>query len=224
MHLTDCFIEFFAFVTHFRQRVATSQPPLQQVKETALALLTKSGELACQGHFPAWDLEQARFAVCAWADEVVANSAWHHKHLWQRERLQQIHFNTTDAGEEFFERLQALQPQQREVREVYYLCLVLGFTGRFCSAADHRHLQLLKEENLKLVTDSRQGAFPEGAPLFPAAYASASDRAAPPHGFSLSLPTLTALLAPVMIFLALFITYRITLGTMADTFLKKVAN
>ncbi|HJV65165.1 MAG TPA: DotU family type IV/VI secretion system protein [Geomonas sp.] len=224
MHLTDCFIELFAFITQFRQRVATSQPPLEQVKETALSLMAKSGELASQGEFAACDVEAARFAVCAWADEALANSEWHHRHLWLKERLQQTHFNTTDAGEEFFQRLAALKPPQREVREVYYLCLVLGFTGRFCKSADQWHLQKLKESNLKLLIDGSLPGFLDQSPLFPAAYPPGSNRAVTPKRFSFSLPTLSALLAPLLVFLTMFVVYRITLGTVADTFLKTVTN
>jgi type VI secretion system protein ImpK len=224
MHLTDCFIEFFAFVTDFRQRAGSSQPPFAQVQETALDLLTKSGRLASQGEFPAADLEQARFAVCAWADEVMAGSQWQHKQLWLKERLQQTHFATTDAGEEFFERLAALKPEQRGVREVYYLCLVLGFTGRFCNAADRFHLQQLKESTLRSVTDGSPSPQNGEFILFPAAYPSARTGAAPAKRFPLSVTAVAALLAPLLILLALFITYRLTLSTVADNFLKTVVN
>jgi type VI secretion system protein ImpK len=224
MHLTDCFIDFFAFITDFRQKVATSQPPLELVRDTALALLAKSGQLASQGEFEACDLEQARFAVCAWADEVIAASAWHHKQLWLKERLQLTQFNTTDAGEEFFARLAALNPQQRELREVYYLCLVLGFTGRFCKAADQYHLQQLKESNLKLLTEGLNLSPNDTHPLFPAAYPSGENRPAPTRRFPLSAAAVAALLIPLIAFLALFVTYRLTLGTVADNFLKTVTN
>ncbi|HJV35408.1 DotU family type IV/VI secretion system protein, partial [Geomonas sp.] len=151
-------------------------------------------------------------------------SEWQHKQLWVKERLQQTHFATADAGEEFFERLAALKPEQREVREIYYLCLVLGFTGRFCHSADRSHLQQLKESTLRALTGGAELPLGAESPLFPAAYPPAHSETAPAKRFPLSMTAVAALLAPLLILLTLFITYRLTLGTVADKFLKTVVN
>ncbi|NEX17115.1 MAG: hypothetical protein C1943_10900 [Halochromatium sp.] len=51
------------------------------------------------------DSDSSLFAACAFADEAVLASNWHGRGEWMRHPLQQIHFNTINAGEEFYQRL-----------------------------------------------------------------------------------------------------------------------
>lgn len=52
--------------------------------------------------------ENALFGACAFADEVLLASTWPGRNEWLRHPLQQVHFNTTNAGEEFYQRLSRL--------------------------------------------------------------------------------------------------------------------
>src|SRR4030066_1845521 len=98
MHLTDCFIELVAYVAYFLKTAAKKQPPFEQVKADILRLLTKSEECVRKGLFSQEDYDQARFMICAWIDEAILGSSWDHKNLWQREQLQRLYYNTTEAG------------------------------------------------------------------------------------------------------------------------------
>lgn len=80
----------------------------------------------------------AAFALVAFADETIAESAWIDRTQWPF--LQYDYFNTRRAGEQFFEQLQQIQgkkydytiwkdPAKADLLEVYYLCLLLGFRG-----------------------------------------------------------------------------------------------
>jgi type VI secretion system protein ImpK len=84
------------------------------------------------------DVELAAFALVAFADETIAESAWIDRAQWPS--LQYDYFTTRRAGEQFFEQLQQIQGNKydytiwkdaarSEVLEVYYLCLLLGFRG-----------------------------------------------------------------------------------------------
>jgi len=67
-------------------------------------------------------------------DETVQGSEWENKEPWVSHPLQLERFGRYDAGEEFFVRLEALRSRRDEkaaVLEVYYLCLALGFRGRY---------------------------------------------------------------------------------------------
>ena len=79
-------------------------------------------------------LMDARFAVVAFIDEMILNSGWAHKQEWTSRLLQFHYFETNVAGEEFFDRLnslrRALQPDPN-LLEVYHVCLVLGFEGKY---------------------------------------------------------------------------------------------
>ena len=130
MHLTDCFMELVAYATHFLRTAAVRQPSYPEVRREIDLLLAAGESWVKREGFSRDDFDLARFAVCAWIDEAVLSSAWNEKSLWLREQLQRLHYNTTEAGEEFYTRLSALGLHQREVREVYYLCLALGLQAR----------------------------------------------------------------------------------------------
>ncbi|MBW1834922.1 MAG: DotU family type IV/VI secretion system protein, partial [Deltaproteobacteria bacterium] len=157
MRLTDCFIELVAYAAYFLKTVAKRQPPFDQVKADIQRLISKSQESLNNGSFSQEDYDLARFAIFAWIDEAILNSSWKEKHLWQGEQLQRFYYQTADAGEIFFERLNTLGPHQRDVREVYYLCLAIGFMGRYCHEGDEYLLEQLKTSNLKLLTGSSVG-------------------------------------------------------------------
>jgi type VI secretion system protein ImpK len=89
-------------------------------------LIAQSEACLETGNFTQEDFNLARFAVFAWVDEAILSSAWEGRKQWQREQLQRHYFQTADAGELFFERLNTIGPHQRDVREVYYLVPGIG--------------------------------------------------------------------------------------------------
>lgn len=222
MHLTDCFIQLLAYVAYFLKTVARRQPPYEQVKADILRLLGQSESYVKKGVFGQEDYNLARFAVCAWVDEAILNSSWAQKSQWQKEQLQRLFYRTTEAGEEFFEKVNSLGLQQREVREVYYLCLALGFTGRFINPGDETLLDQLKSSNLKILLGSSVGIPSlENTQLFPEAYPlqkEAQGYAKPKWQFPIL--TIVALVGPVVFFGLLYFVYRFTLSGMAENILK----
>lgn len=224
MHLTDCFMELMAYVVYFQRTVQKRQPLFEQVKADVTRLLSQSEALSRRGGVSADEFDTARFAVCAWVDETILASQWSHKNLWQREQLQRTLYNTTEAGEEFFDRMNALGFHQREAREVYYLCLSLGFMGRHCRAGDEFLLSQLKSSNLQVLLGSSAGVpslertdlFPEG---YPAEVAAAGPAKA---GRGFSLFSVLCIAAPVVLFGVLFLIYRFSLSGLGDNLLRTV--
>ena len=222
MHLSDCFMPLIAYTSYFLKTADRKQPSYEQVKADVQRLLGQSEGWVRKGHFSHEDFDSARFAVCAWVDEAILSSAWTQKSQWQKEPLQRVYYQTSDAGEEFFEKLNGLDLQQREVREVYYLCLALGFAGRFCKPGDETLLNQLKASNLKILM-GRSVGLPslENTDLFPEALPPESGaRAIPKRGWQFPLLTVTALAGPVIFFGLLYFVYRFTLNGMADNLLK----
>jgi len=202
MHLTDCFIDLMAYVAYFMKSAALKHPPYEQVKADISRLLSQSENCLKKGLFPQEDYDLARFAICAWVDEAILNSPWNHKNLWQREQLQRTYYHTTEAGEDFFERLNALGFHQREVREVYYLCLALGFMGRYCHPGDEVLLSQLKTSNLRMLMGSSVGLPSlDRIELFPEAYSHEAAAIGPKNRrFHFSLFTLLWLAGPILLF------------------------
>ncbi|MCL5966156.1 MAG: DotU family type IV/VI secretion system protein [Deltaproteobacteria bacterium] len=224
MHLTDCFMELVAYVAYFQRTAAARQPPFEQVKADVQRLLSRSESTARKGGFAPEDFDLARFAVCAWVDEAILASGWTHRSLWQREQLQRLFYNTTDAGEEFFEKLNALGFHQKDAREVYYLCLSLGFLGRYCNPGDEFLLDQLRTSNLKLLLGSSVGVPSlDRGELFPDAYPAVSAEAGPgPAKARFSTLALVGLAAPVVLFGILYVIYRFSLSGIGENFLKTV--
>jgi type VI secretion system protein ImpK len=82
------------------------------------------------------DVRLATFATVAFLDESVLNSQNPHFADWLRQPLQEELFGTHIAGEVFFHNLEQLlgrtdSQDLADLLEVHYLCLLLGFGGRY---------------------------------------------------------------------------------------------
>ncbi|MCF6775348.1 DotU family type IV/VI secretion system protein [Thiotrichales bacterium 19X7-9] len=82
------------------------------------------------------EYQESLFAICAWFDEIVLCSNWKEKLKWKKAMLQQKYFNTTRAGEIFFEKLDTIPPGEIDLIEIYFYCLKLGFKGKYHRAQD----------------------------------------------------------------------------------------
>lgn len=224
MRLSDCFMDVIAYVVYFLKAVDKKQPSYEQVKADILRLLSESEACLKQGDFSQDDYDLARFAVCAWVDEAILNSGWREKDHWQREQLQRLYYHIADAGEAFFSRLNSLGPHQRDVREVYYLCLTLGFMGRYCTDGDRYLLDQVKTSNLKLLIGSSVGLPSlERTELFPEAYPSElNEVTGPKEKFTLTPFILICLGGPVILFIVLYISYAFILNGIGENFLSMV--
>lgn len=79
-------------------------------------------------------IQNAKFALAAFVDETVLTGGFPVRNEWERYPLQLEYFKEQFAGVKFFERLEALLKnveQEADVVEVYYLCLLLGFKGKY---------------------------------------------------------------------------------------------
>ncbi|MEW5801058.1 MAG: DotU family type IV/VI secretion system protein [bacterium] len=213
MRLIDSFIEVIVYTAYMLRQGDKNQPSIDQVKADIQRFLSRSEECVKKHSLSMEDYDMARFAICAWIDEAILNSSWEGKGLWQKEQLQRIYYRTADAGEEFFERLNTIGLHQKEVREVYYLCLALGFTGRYCHEGDQYLLEQLKTSNLKLLTGSSVGLPTlDRMELFPAGYPAETAGTSPQQRKSrFALVTLIGLAGPAFLFGLLWIIYHFVL-------------
>lgn len=218
MRLIDCFIQLIGYVELLLENLHKEQPSYEQVREETVRLLAASEAAAKKGQVPLDEYDQARFAVCAWIDEKLLASSWAHKGVWQREQLQRLYYNTTDAGVEVFDRLNALGLHQSDLREVYYLCLALGFKGRFINQGDDFLLDQLRGSNLKVIAGSTPGmAPPDRTELFPEGLPLRGAEIQPKHSkFRYSLGLVIAVAAPLLLFGVLYLIFRFTLGGVAE--------
>ena len=76
----------------------------------------------------------AKFALASFVDETVLTGDFHLKEEWEKYPLQLEYFGEQLAGDKFFGKLQAMIAQigqTADAVEIYYVCMLLGFKGRY---------------------------------------------------------------------------------------------
>ena len=115
-----------------RQAVSDAQSFRVHMREAL-----KSADAEARKHgYTGDDIQSATFAVVAFLDESILNSRNPLFADWPRKPLQEELFGTHMAGEVFFQNLEKLLGRTdshdlADLLEVYYLCLLLGFGGRY---------------------------------------------------------------------------------------------
>jgi type VI secretion system protein ImpK len=124
------------------------------------------------------DVRVAIFAIVAFLDESILNSGNPLFADWPRKPLQEELFGVHVAGEIFFRNIDRLlaRPDSghlEELLEIYQLCLLLGFRGRYTSAGggDLRTLAASIAEKRRRIRPRRTTISPHWAPAEEAAAA-----------------------------------------------------
>jgi len=147
LSLLDCLTEPLSYTLYLVMHPEMQQPAprvagvFQQLFERSQQMATANGlaqELWRDGLFP----------VVAWIDEQLLQHNWTGRDSWIGYRLQKRHFQTNLAGRDFFTRLDLLNEDQTALREVYDICLALGFRGQHFQLDDQQKLAQIKEANL----------------------------------------------------------------------------
>src|SRR5215469_4250085 len=125
-----------------RQRVQDPENFRTRMKQA----LREIASTAARKGYSAEDVQEANFAVVAFLDEAVL-TADPCATEWAQKSLGEDLFGQRSAGEVFFKRLETLRANRdsqslAEVLEVYYLCLLLGYEGKFAGGSK-AELQLL---------------------------------------------------------------------------------
>lgn len=79
-------------------------------------------------------IAEARYAICSLIDEIVLNSPWGANSIWSTKSLLSVFYKQTWGGEQFFriidERIK-IPVNNQHLLELMYLCLQLGFKGKY---------------------------------------------------------------------------------------------
>jgi type VI secretion system protein ImpK len=80
------------------------------------------------------DIHAAKYAFCAAVDEIILRSQYEIRLAWETRPLQLRLFGDQLAGEHFFHKLEDLRARgsaHLQALEVFHMCLLLGFQGRY---------------------------------------------------------------------------------------------
>jgi type VI secretion system protein ImpK len=138
-----------------------------QVKAT----INAAESAATRKGFSPEDVRLASFAVVAFLDESILNSNNPIFADWPRMPLQEELFGGHNAGEIFFQCIDRLMarrdsPQVADVLEIYALCLLLGFRGKYSLSGQEgaRAVATTLNEKLDRIRGRPQPLSPNWAP------------------------------------------------------------
>lgn len=146
-------------------RTASDCGELETFRERALAFIREADLAAERAGVAKDDVAAGRFAVAAYLDEMVLSSSWRAREEWSSQPLQYELFSIHEAGVEFFRRLEAIRKgvaSNRDLLELYYLCLALGFEGQYTLAGREKRQALMREIAREL--GHARGGLPELSP------------------------------------------------------------
>jgi type VI secretion system protein ImpK len=109
---------------------------LETFRRRIKGALQQAESEAAQAGYDGDTIREASFAVVALLDETILSPKGPSADEWQRWPLNIELFGQAIAGDVFFDRLLDIErrpdsPQRIDVLEVYLICLLLGFEGRY---------------------------------------------------------------------------------------------
>jgi type VI secretion system protein ImpK len=208
--LLDLYTELIATVLYLGRNSATS-PNIDQLSPILEQLLDRSQSQAAKNGVTKDRWLAGLYPVVAWIDEQLLNMDWPGRSSWAGQSLQRRLFQTTLAGRDFFVRLEQLSPEDHSLREVYDLCLALGFRGQFFQPEDTDRLREIMDSNLNTMHVALPLRLP--APLFPNKNEHAVFNGV--QGYRPDKPLVQALLwlLPVLLLLGLYLLLRGSLSS-----------
>ena len=146
-----------------RQRLQDPEDFRSRMKQA----LADVASTAARRGYAADDVQEGTFAVVAFLDEAIMTAPDSGANGWVGKSLSEELFDHRSAGELFFKRLEALRANRdsqnlAEILEVYYLCLLLGYEGKFAGGSKGELLQIMA--NLRDRLERIIGRDPEFSP------------------------------------------------------------
>jgi type VI secretion system protein ImpK len=203
-----------------RLRNTRNQPDPGDLRERAVRAMRGFEQQVRDGGLPPELLRPAHYALCASLDDVVLNTPWGSTGVWDARSLVSTFHQQTIGGDRFFDLLAQMRQNPGRflpVIELMYLCLSLGFQGRYrLSPRGPAELDRLREETYALIVRQRQPAEPDLSPHW-------KGIAAPYRPSRAVLPLWVAGSAALAVLAGLFIWFSASLNAASDDLFAKMA-
>src|SRR5579863_8546171 len=151
-----------------RLRNTYSQPDPGELRERGIQQVRAFEQAARDAGVPMDQLRPAHYALCASLDDVVLNTPWGSSGAWAARSMVSSFHQEVRSGERFFVLLGQLRQNPGTylpVLELMYLCLSLGFQGRYrLSPRGPGELDRMREDLYTIITRQRQAADPALSP------------------------------------------------------------
>lgn len=149
-------------------RNSVSQPNAAHLRDQVIAQVRQFESNAQAAGVPTQTITAARYVLCSTLDESVMNTPWGQQSGWATKTLLVVFHGESYGGEKFFvilERLCADFAKHVDLIELMYICLALGFGGRYQIEANGRaKLADIQEDIYRRLKAQRAPAAEELAP------------------------------------------------------------
>ncbi|BAJ81682.1 MULTISPECIES: type IVB secretion system protein IcmH/DotU [Acidiphilium] len=151
-----------------RLRNTLAQPDSGDLRERTARALRDFEQAGRNAGIPNDQLRPAHYALCASLDDVVLATPWGSSGAWAARSMVSTFHQEVRSGERFFDILkQIMQNPGRflPVLELMYICLSLGYMGRYrLSPRGPAEIDRLREDVYAVLRRARPAASPELAP------------------------------------------------------------
>ncbi len=155
----------------------------------------------------------ARYALCTTIDEFVMTTPWGSGSIWGNQSLLSLFHKETRGGERFFQLLNKLSEDPAkniDMLELLYLCLALGFQGRYRVLPNGlNELEEIRESLYHTIRNQRREAEPELSPHWEGLKKSAMEKSA-------LVPAWLAATIVILLLVGLFSIWRFSLSNQID--------
>ncbi len=108
--------------------------PSNELRPQIAAMLMDFEKRAERYRFNHKIIQVSKFALASFVDETVLTNNFPLRDEWEKNPLQLEYFGEQLAGNKFFDKLNAMIKQIEQTAdavEIYYVCMLLGFKGRY---------------------------------------------------------------------------------------------
>ncbi|MBZ9794828.1 type IVB secretion system protein IcmH/DotU [Mesorhizobium sp. ES1-4] len=130
--LINIFAPLLEFAPELESALAPENPEVMRTR--LLDELVRARDAAMAAGSSLERADQAAWVVAALLDDLALNTPWGGASAWPRQPLVVMLRGDVDAGTQFFTRLDELERhpnRDRELLELQYYCLALGFRGKY---------------------------------------------------------------------------------------------
>lgn len=166
----NALVNAFAALLEFAPELESALPPEnpEALRTRLLEELVRARDTAMSAGSSMERADQAAWVVAALLDDLALNTPWGGASAWPRQPLVVMLRGDVDAGTQFFTRLDELERhpnRDRELLELQYACMALGFRGKYRvpGRSGDRSLNAVRVAAARFLRD----ADAEGAPLSP---------------------------------------------------------
>ena len=164
--LVDAFSPLLEFAPELENALPPENP--EALRTRLLDELVRARDRAMAAGSSLERADQAAWLVAALLDDLALNTPWGGASVWPRQPLVVMLHGDVDAGTQFFARLEELERhpnRDRDMLELQYHCMALGFRGKYRvpGRSGDRSLNAVRVAAARFLRD----ADAEGAPLSP---------------------------------------------------------